>query len=229
MSSKIEIGTVSVEWLGHASVKIRNRDGSLIYIDPWSEVVNEEQKEKADIIVLTHDHFDHFDKDLIESLQKENTIIVGDEKLEEKLPDHMNFKGIKDNKSAEALETTVKGFPAYNIDKYRAPDEPYHPKGLCTAAIIRLNDLNFYYASDTDIIPEMDRLEKEKIDVAFLPIGGKYTMDQEEAITALNKIEPEKVIPIHYGHLDDTTAKTEKFRKDVTEKTTAEPHILENN
>jgi len=89
-------------------------------------------------------------------------------------------------------------------------------KGFSTGVLFELDGVKLYHASDTDPIQEMERLWEEDIDVVFLPIGGTYTMDQEEAIAAIQMIRPKKVVPIHYGHIDETTADIEKkFKEDV--------------
>lgn len=224
MTENIE--SVEVDWIGHATVKLQDSDGKTVYIDPWSDVMKEEM-EKADLIISTHDHFDHFDKKAIQSLKKKGTVLICTEESEEEVPEDMSYKVIKPGISVKAKNTRVKGVHAYNIDKFREPDTPFHPKGFSTGVIFELDGVKFYHASDTDPIQEMERLWEEEIDVVFLPIGGTYTMDQEEAIKAIEMIRPEKVIPIHYGYIDETTADIEKFREDVKEKTEAEPLILD--
>lgn len=220
------VESVDVEWIGHASVKLKDSDGKMVYIDPWSDVMKGEM-EKADIIISTHDHHDHFDKKAIQSLKKRGTVLVCTEESEDEVPEDLSYKLIEPGRSVEVKGTRIKGVHAYNVDKFREPDTPFHPRGFSTGVIFRLDGVKFYHASDTDPIQEMERLWEEEIDVAFLPVGGTYTMDQEEAIEAIKMIRPEKVVPIHYGYLDETTADIERFRKDVKEETGAEPLILE--
>lgn len=220
------IESVKVDWIGHATVKLEDSDGKIVYIDPWSDVV-ETGMDKADIIISTHNHFDHFDKKAIQSLKKRGTVLICTENSVSEVPEDLSYKEIKPGTSVKAKGVVVKGVHAYNIDKFRENDTLYHPKGFATGVIFRLDGVKFYHASDTDPIQELDRLWEQNIDVVFLPIGGTFTMDQEEAITAINMIRPEKVVPIHYGYVDETTADIDKFIKDVTEKTEAEPLILE--
>lgn len=228
MRGSHEFETVNVEWIDHASVKLKGSDGFTVYLDPWSDVMDSiNDYEKADVIVSTHDHFDHFDKKAIQSLKKKGTVLVLTEESEEEAPEEPKKKVIRPGSNVKAHDHRFEGVHAYNIDKFREPDTPFHPKGFSTGVIFELDDLTFYHASDTDPIDEMDELADRDIDVAFMPVGGHYTMDQEEAIEAINKVEPEKVVPIHYGYVDKTSADVEKFEDDVREKTDSEPFVLE--
>lgn len=220
--------TVEVEWLGHASVKLKDSDGFTVYIDPWSDVMDDDRDyEKADVIVTTHGHFDHFDKKAIQSLKKRETVVICTEDSEDDIPQDLEARVIRPNSSVKAKGKRFRGVQAYNVDKFRSPDEPFHPKGLCTGVIFELDGVKFYHASDTDPIEEMQDLAGENIDVAFLPVGGHYTMNQEEAIEAIKVIQPGKVVPIHFGTVDNTEADLVKFRDDVNKETDSEPVILE--
>lgn len=220
------IDSVEVDWIGHATVKLRDSDGKTVYIDPWSDVMKDDM-EKADLIISTHDHDDHFDRKAIQSLKKPDTVLLCAEESEPEVPEGIIHKLIQPGESVKAKNVEIKCVHAYNIDKFREQDTPYHPKGFSTGVIFELDGVNFYHASDTDPVQEMERLWEEEINVVFLPVGGTYTMDQEEAIAAIQMIEPEKVVPIHYGYLDETTADIEKFKEDVKNRTEAEPLILE--
>lgn len=227
MESNASFDGVEVEWLGHASVKLKDSDGFTVYIDPWSDVMEGNREyEKADVIVSTHDHFDHFDKKMVQQLKKRDTVLVCTEESEEEVPEDLSHKVIEPNRSVKVKNHIIKGVHAYNLDKFREPDTPYHPKGFCTGVIFELDGTKFYHMSDTDPIPELEDID-EDVDVAFVPSGGHYTMDQEEAIEAINKFNPQNVVPIHYGHIDETTADTEKLEEDIREETEAEPVILE--
>lgn len=220
------VDRVEIDWIDHAMVKIKDSDDRVVYVDPWSDVMKRDF-EDADIIISTHNHFDHFDKKAIQRLKKRDTMLVCTEESESEAPDDINRKVLKPGINIKVKYTRVKGVHAYNVDKFREPDVPYHPKGFSVGVIFKIDGIKFYHASDTDPISEMERLWEEKIDVAFLPIGGTYTMDQEEAIQAIKMIRPQKVVPIHYGYIDETTADTDKFRKEVKQETEAEPLILD--
>lgn len=181
--------------------------------------------EDADIIVSTHDHFDHFDKKMIQSLKKRDTVLICTEDSKDEVPEDITYKVIEPNRSVKFKNHRFRGVHAYNLDKFREPDTPYHPKGFCTGVIFEMDGLKFYHMSDTDPIPELEDIDG--IDVAFVPVGGKYTMDQEEAIEAIKMFEPEKVVPIHFGQVDGTEADVEKLERSMKLETDSEPVILE--
>ncbi|MFB6213389.1 MAG: MBL fold metallo-hydrolase [Candidatus Nanohaloarchaea archaeon] len=229
MRGATSFDSVRVDWLEHASIKLRDSDGFTVYVDPWSEPVSGEElreMEKADVIISTHDHFDHFDVKAIQALKKDDTVLVCTEESEDEVPDDVSYKVIRPNRSVKARGLKIRGVPAYNVDKFRSPGEPFHPEGFCVGVIFELDGLKFYHASDTDPVDEMGDLPGD-IDVAFMPVGGHYTMDQDEAIDAINMVKPDKVVPIHYGYVDHTTANTSRFEEDVREKTVAEPVVLD--
>jgi L-ascorbate metabolism protein UlaG (beta-lactamase superfamily) len=220
-------GSVTANWLGHASVKLRDSDGFTVYIDPWSDVMNENREwERADVIISTHDHFDHFDKKMIQKLKKDDTVLVVTAQSEGEVPENISYKVIKPGTNVKAKGKRIKGVHGYNREEYREPDKIFHKKGFSTGVVFELDGQKFYHSSDTDPIPEMDKLKGENIDVAFLPVGGHYTMNQEEAVEAVGKIEVKKVVPIHYGHIDGTTADPQRFKEDVEEKTSSEVVVL---
>lgn len=229
MRGSTTFDSVNVDWLDHASVKLSDSDGFTVYVDPWSEPFSQEElngMEKADVIVSTHDHFDHFDVKAIQALKKRDTVLICSRESEEDVPQDIEYKIIEPNRTVKAHKLRVRGVPAYNVDKFRSEDEPFHPEGFCVGVLFELDGIKFYHASDTDPIDEMESLPDD-IDVAFLPVGGTYTMDQDEAIEAIKKIQPEKVVPIHYGFIDETTADTARFEEDVRSQTGSEPVVLD--
>lgn len=229
MRGSTEFDNVQVDWIDHASLKLKDSDGFTVYVDPWSEVMDANAEyEKADVIISTHNHFDHFDEEAIQALKKENTVLILTEQSAGDAPEDIETRVIEPGEDVKAHSHNFEGVHAYNVDKFREPDTPFHPKGLCTGVIFELDGLKFYHASDTDPIDEMDKLAEENIDVAFMPVGGHYTMNQDEAIEAINKVKPSIVVPIHYGFVDQTTAETERFEEDVRQKTDSEPLVLEN-
>lgn len=215
-----------IEALGHASVRIENSDGFTVYIDPWSKVMKNTPKSDGELVISTHDHFDHFDEDIIENLISEDGKLLCSEKSEDSVPSNIDYKILTPGKSIKTSVGEVEAVHAYNVNKYRKDDEPYHPKGFCTGVIFELDDVVFYHASDTDVIPEMDELADKNIDVAFLPIGGTYTMNISEAVEAVKKIKPRLVVPIHYDVVDGTEVNPEKFKRLVEEDTEAQVDIL---
>jgi L-ascorbate metabolism protein UlaG (beta-lactamase superfamily) len=177
----------NISWLGHASFKIRQ--DVIIYIDPW-KISN---TEVADIILITHSHFDHFSPKDIRKVQDNNTVIIapGDCAIEQgetislKHGDSISVKGVN-----------VEAVPAYNIHK------DFHPRDKQWVGYnIDIAGVKVYHAGDTDFIPEMERLHTH---IALLPVGGTYTMDIDDAIKAAQSIKPDIVIPMHYGDIVGT-------------------------
>lgn len=193
----LEYKGISIKWLGHSSIKIKS-DKKTIYIDPY-EI---DQEEKADIILITHSHYDHFSLPDIEKIKKENTkIIMGGSCAAD-----LEYQILLPNKEIEIDGIKIQAVYAYNVGK------EFHPKEKNGVGfVVEIDGKKIYHAGDTDLIPEMNAVED--IDVALLPIGGKYTMDAMEAAQAANIIEPEIAIPIHYGKIVGKESDAEIFKK----------------
>lgn len=187
---EIKLGEIVVIWFGHASFVITDGERR-IYIDPF---VLPDNAKKADIILITHDHFDHFNPDKIKILRGKSTEVIGPfgvvSKLgfgiETKVGSRHSFGNIK-----------IKSVEAYNNNKFRAPGQPFHPRGLGVGYVVEMNDIDIYHAGDTDDITEMRNLDS--IDVALLPIGGTYTMTTHEAASAALAFKPRFLVPMHYN------------------------------
>jgi len=195
--------SVIVKWLGHASFQIK-ADGKNIYIDPYEG----EYAEKADLVLVTHPHFDHCDASKIEKVMKENTVIICPPECVSRLSG--NVKAIKPGEKIEVNGVIVEAVHAYNYKRFRSPGNPFHPKGFGNGYIITVGGKRIYHAGDTDFIPEMKDLKN--ISLALLPSGGTYTMDNPEAAEAALAIKPEAVIPMHRWDSDP-----EVFRRKVEE------------
>ena len=201
----------NVECLGHSTIKFKINN-KIIYIDPYN--IKEEYKD-ADLIFITHNHYDHFSKEDIIRIKNENTIIVITEDIyndalelnfEEK-----NIVKVIPNREYQVEEISFNTIPSYNINK------KFHPKeNNWVGYILNLNNIKYYIAGDTDIIDESKIV---KCDVAFLPIGGTYTMNYKEAAELANIIKPKIVVPIHYGIIvgtkEDATNFKELINKDI--------------
>jgi len=194
----MEIDGIQLVWLGHAGFKIKN-NGIVIYIDPFQI----EDNEKADIILITHDHYDHCSPKDIEKIAKEDTTIVCNEVCASKLDRKARI--IKENGSIEVLGVIIKAVPAYNLNK------EFHPKGYGVGFVIELSGKCIYHAGDTDFIPEMKNLQN--IDIALLPVGGTYTMNAEQAVEAAELIKPKIAIPMHYGSIVGSISDAETFKE----------------
>ncbi|HDD46235.1 MAG TPA: MBL fold metallo-hydrolase, partial [Candidatus Aenigmarchaeota archaeon] len=201
-----------IEWLGHASFKIK-WDGGVLYIDPY--VIK--NGEKADIIFITHEHFDHMDIGKIKTISNEETIIIAPSSAAQKIGG--NVKVVREGESIKIKDIEVEVVPAYNISK------PFHPRGLGVGYVIGIEGKRIYHAGDTDFIPEMEKIGN--VDVALLPIGGTYTMDVEDAINACLAIKPKIAVPMHYNYLEGLERDPAAFKEGVEKASGIKVEILE--
>lgn len=189
--------TEKIKWYGHSSFKIKG--DTVIYIDPWKI----QDCEKADIILITHDHFDHFSLEDIEKLMKKSTLVLGNDKIVKKLNKANN---IKPGETLFIKDVRIDVVHAYNVDK------KFHPKKLGGVGyVIESNGVRYYHSGDTDHIPEMNELKD--VDIALLPVSGTYVMNAEEASNAVRSINPKMAIPMHYGDIVGSLDDAEKFKK----------------
>ena len=175
--------------------------GIIIYFDPFR--INEE-KHDADLILITHDHYDHYSPEDIKKVIKKDTIIVAPKTINE-LNNKENITFVEPNQTYNINGYKIDTIPAYNISKH------FHPKeNNWIGYIIEIDGLKYYVAGDTDITPENRQI---KCDVALIPIGGTYTMDYKEASELINIIKPKIAIPTHYGSIVGDITDGEKFKK----------------
>lgn len=194
-----------IECLGHSTIKI-NRNNKIIYIDPYNI---KESNNDANIIFVTHNHYDHFSDEDIKKVKNNETIIVIPEDLYTNTL-KLGFNGINiiivnpnNNYQVEGIKFST--IPAYNTNK------TFHPKDCeWVGYIIELDNTRYYICGDTDITEEN---KKVKCDVAFIPVGGTYTMDFKEAAYLINEIKPKIAVPIHYGSIVGTKQDAEDFKK----------------
>ena len=191
MINNISINTQS-------SIKIIGKN--IIYFDPYKI---EEENHDADLIFITHDHYDHFDIDSINKIIKEDTIIV----VPEVIDLNINNKVIKvlPNNEYKINDIVFNTIPSYNINKQFHPREKNY-----VGYIINIENTIYYIAGDTDVTDESKNV---KCDVALIPIGGYYTMDYKEASNLINIIKPKIVIPTHYGSIIGDISFSEKFKE----------------
>ena len=192
MPSEVKLGDVTVTWFGHASFMISS-GSTKIYIDPF---VLPNHVEKSDFILVTHDHFDHCHEENVRKLRHDSTKVIGAISSIKKLGFGMPMNVDKHVEHAGVKITAVE---AYNVNKFRAPEQPFHPRGLGVGFVIEIAGKKIYHTGDTDHIPEMAELQKHSIDLALLPIGGTYTMTTGEAAEAAKSIKPKTIVPMHYN------------------------------
>ncbi len=185
----------NIEVLYHSSIRINKE--KTIYIDPFKIDRNYND---ADIVFITHDHYDHYSEEDIDKVINENTTIIIPEELLTKLLK----KGINKNAiiTVEPNEKyVVQGIKFETIPAYNTNKTFHSKKNGWVGYIIIINGIRYYIAGDTDITEEN---KKVKCDVAFVPVGGTYTMDFKEAANLINEIKPKIAIPIHYGSVVGT-------------------------
>jgi L-ascorbate metabolism protein UlaG (beta-lactamase superfamily) len=189
-------GVVEMHFIGHGSLMF-SINGYTIYIDPVTSSGSYLNLPKADLILVTHEHGDHLDPDLIGKLRKDGTVMFCNEKSAASVS---WAQPMKSGESRIVNGYTVLAVPAYNIKNERAPGQPFHPKGAGNGYIITIGDKKFYIAGDTENIPEMKGLNK--IDVAFLPMNLPYTMTPEMVADAAKSFKPAILYPYHFGTTD---------------------------
>ncbi len=188
----------NITWLGHDGFRIAAT--KTIYIDPY-ELSG--KPEPADVICITHDHYDHCSPKDVAKIQKEDTVIVAAENCKGKLKGDMRL--VKAGDKVSVGDLTIEAIPAYNVTK------EFHPREAGGVGyILTVEGTTIYHAGDTDPIPEMEGLG---VDIALLPVSGVYVATAEEAVEAANKIKPKIVIPMHYGGIVGSRADADRFKK----------------
>ena len=181
----------------HSSIRIEG--SSIIYFDPFKIT---EKYHDADIVFITHSHYDHYSPEDIEKVIKENTIIVAPKKMEGEI-NYDNVVYVEPEKEYKVGNINFSTVWAYNVGK------PFHPKNnMWVGYIVELDDEKYYVAGDTDIT---DEAKKVKCDVAFLPCGGTYTMNVKTASELANTIHPKIAVPTHYGAIVGNKDDGKKF------------------
>ncbi len=187
-----------MKWLGHDTFLI-DYENKAIYIDPYQLKGN---PPKADYIFITHSHYDHFSKEDIDKIIRDDTVIIGPADV---------ISEVKTGKTVLAeigKENKLDGFSFKSIPAYNTNKE-FHPKAnKWVGYIIDIGGVKIYHAGDTDRIPEMKGLG---VDIALLPVSGTYVMTAEEAVEAAKDIKPDIAIPMHYGAIVGSSVDAEKF------------------
>lgn len=192
----MKINEIEINWLGHAGFLIKNE--KVVYIDPYQI---KDGLEKADIILITHSHYDHCSFPDLNKIVKEGTRIVATADCQSKIAKFavpIKIELIEPGQGLDFGKVEVYAVPSYNINKH------FHPKEEAWVGyVIKIDDTVIYHAGDTDIIPEMQKLtgykQPDKEFIALLPVGGRFTMSAEEAAEAATVIKPTLAIPMHWG------------------------------
>ena len=205
--------TAVIKWLAHAGFQIKAK-GKTIYVDleKYGEF-----SDKADLILVTHIHTDHCDPEQIKKARQPKTVVIAPADCVSKIGGKV--KTLKPGEETEVDGIDVKAVEAYGIKRFRSPGVPFHPRGLGVGYLVTVEGKTIYHAGDTDFIPEMRQLKN--IDVALLPSGDTYTMDNNDAAEAALAFEPRVVMPMHRWGTDP-----EELRKKVEAKSDIKVVIL---
>ena len=191
-------------WFRQSAMRFAG-DGLTVYIDPWGTV---SQDPPADVIFITHAHTDHFQPQEIERLSRSTTKLVAPHDVARELSGEVS--AVAPGDAIEVSGIRVEAVPAYNVHPDRLEK---HPKAnRWVGYIIELEGKAYYHAGDTDHAPELDDV---RTDVAFLPIGGTYTMDPREAAGLARSISPQIAVPMHYGFVVGSPKDAETFRREA--------------
>ena len=216
----MKIKDIEIYWLGHAGFKIIV-NGKTIFIDPYQI----KTKDKADYVLITHEHYDHLSFEDIKKIVKDGTVFVvtpGCQSTLLRLNNKIDIKIAIPNTKFDFKDFSIECIEAYNIGK-RFHQRVHDWVGY----IIKTKELSIYHAGDTDVIPEQDKLKKySKNLIMLLPIGGTYTMNWQEAAELAKKIKPYLAIPMHYGKIVGDKSDALNFVKEL-EKNNIKALILE--
>jgi L-ascorbate metabolism protein UlaG (beta-lactamase superfamily) len=185
----------SIEWLGHAAFRIAV-GRSLVYIDPYRIA---EDAPQADLILITHGHYDHFSPQDVERLSKRDTWLVGPAAVAERVSGQVHRIGPGEGIDDELVRgVAVRAVSAYNTSKRDKDGKPFHPRDAGWVGYeLNVRGERLYHSGDTDVIPEMDSVTG--VDVALLPVSGVYVMTAQEAAEAARRIQPRVAVPMHWG------------------------------
>jgi L-ascorbate metabolism protein UlaG (beta-lactamase superfamily) len=197
----------SVAWLGHAGFRIEVR-GATVYIDPYRVAAD---APKADLILVTHGHYDHFSPQDIELLSHDETWLVAPAPVAERAAGRVASIAPGEEIEIEHLHgIDVAAVAAYNTSKRDSDGRVFHPREAGWVGFdVGIRGERLYHSGDTDVIPEMDAVVG--VDVALLPVSGTYVMTAPEAVEAARRIQPGVAVPMHWGSHLGTRADAEAF------------------
>ena len=189
--------TDKIKWLGHDTFRVEA--GKTIYFDPYQI----EHGPEADLVLISHDHFDHCSPEDVAKIQGPKTIIVTEKDSASKLTGDIRI--MEPGQTLHLEDVTITAVPSYNTDK------DFHPKTKAWLGfLVDIEGTKLYHAGDTDFIPEMEKLD---VDIALLPVSGTYVMNSDQAAKAAMAINPGLAIPMHYGAIVGDNQDAINFQK----------------
>jgi len=193
---KTSAGDLEITFIGHGTLMFKF-GGKVIHVDPVSREADYTKMPKADLILITHEHGDHLDPTVIDTIKTDKTKLILTKKCYERVKQGVIMNN-GDVKTIDGLK--IEAVPAYNLVHKRNSGEPFHPKGEGNGYIITFGDKRVYVAGDTENIAEMKALKD--INIAFLPMNLPYTMTPEMVADAAMAFKPKILYPYHYGKTD---------------------------
>lgn len=213
---EVNFETLTFERPGHATVVITTDDGQVVYIDPWSPVLGGTPK-AADVILVSHDDYDHYDPDAIRSIATQDTTVAAYDRIDTDELD-LDVTPIPADSEVEVNDRIhVRALPAYNDpngEHVRENGDPFHAEGEVIGLLLTIDDVDVYFASDTDFL---DELADVNADVFIPPIGGSFTMNRQEAAEFAESVDPELVLPVHYNTRKDFPDVSDTFERIETD------------
>ena len=197
---------LKITFIGHGTLMF-TFGTKIIHVDPFTNVADYEKLPKADVVLITHEHYDHLDLKALALVRTEKTKVVLTEACSKQVKNGIIMKN-GDVQTINGLN--IEATPAYNIVHKRDNGQPFHGKGMGNGYIITFGDKRVYVAGDTENIPEMKSLQE--IDCAFLPMNLPYTMTLEMVSDAAKAFQPKILYPYHFGDTD--TSKLLKLLQD---------------
>jgi L-ascorbate metabolism protein UlaG (beta-lactamase superfamily) len=184
----------AVEWLGHSGFRVRG-PGSTIYLDPYRVP----DGQPADLILITHGHYDHFSPQDVERLSRPGTLVIAPPSVAERVPGRAQSIAPGEEIEPDGMRgVSVRAVAAYNTAKRDASGAAFHPREARWVGFdLNVRGERLYHAGDTDVIPEMDAVAG--VDIALLPVSGVYVMTSAEAAEAARRIDPRVAVPMHWG------------------------------
>lgn len=200
----MQLDSITIDWLGHDSFRIQAA-GLTIYVDPFQL----QSGAAADVVFITHDHFDHLHEDSLRVIGKPTTVCVAADQADARKKLRGNVRWVKAGDALTEQGIQVKVVPAYNV---RDDRQKFHPKNYGGVGyLLTVGGKTLYHLGDTDPIPEMSSLGG--VDIAFVPVSGTYVCDANEGAECVKLIKPRIAVPMHYGAIVGSDADAEKFRQ----------------
>jgi len=199
---------MNLEFSRIAHDTFRIQGSKVIYTDPFKVT----KRDEADIVLISHEHFDHLSLDDLQKVTSAKTSLVASVSCKGGLKQVKvkETKFLEPGGKVSVDKVEIEAVPAYNVNKFREPGKPFHPKeDKKLGFIIVMDGTRVYFAGDTDVIPEM---KSTQCDIALLPVSGTYVMTVEEAVEAAKAIKPKIAVPMHYAAIVGSEADAKQFK-----------------